>query len=362
MPRKWLEGKVSPDPKAGSGGAFPRQGSHPGGGARLRTRGRQRLLAAAFLLGLALARPPSAYVERMGVGVDANWATFKWEVEVFDEQIPRDFKAMGFTHVRIRAKGVGAPGSAELGYLERVVRASLKAGLLPVLAYSGGALNQDPSERALKDAVAWWKGVSERFAGYPEALAFDLYIEPAKAINAHPERLLAYYRKALAAIRPRHPRRVVFLAPRFTAKPAYLPELLPLFRADPYTAAESHFFASGPSKTRENKRWTTGTPEEKARVLAYVEALAAFRERTGVPVWQGAWMPGNYNKGNDYSVPEQVKFATFLACALKRARIPYAVNADHKFYDPRKKAWIPEMLPVVRAVVRPRCPATGAGR
>ncbi|HFB39471.1 MAG TPA: hypothetical protein ENJ76_03560, partial [Oceanithermus sp.] len=101
-----------------------------------------------FFAALALARPSSAYVGRMGVGVDANWAAFRWEIQAFDEKIPRDFRAMGFAHARIRAKGVGAPDSAYLDHLERVVRASLRAGLLPVLAYSGGALNEEPGEEA----------------------------------------------------------------------------------------------------------------------------------------------------------------------------------------------------------------------
>jgi len=315
----------------------------------------QRFTFLALFVPLALARPSSAYVQKLGVGVDANWATFRWEIEAFDEKIPRDFRAMGFTHVRIRAKGTGAPDGAYLDHLERVVRASLQAGLFPVLAYSGGALNENPGEKAIEDAVRWWQAVAARFAGYPEALAFDLFIEPAKRINDHPEVLLAYYARALAAIRPLHPRRVVFLAPRYVAKPAYLPELEPLFSRDPYTAAESHFYAAGPSKTKAKKRWTTGTPEEKAIVLGYIQEIVAWRAKTGVPVWQGAWMPGNYNKGNDYSVPEQVRFATFMACALKKAGIPYAVNADHKFYDPRKKAWRPEMLPVLEAFLRPRC-------
>ena len=56
-----------------------------------------------LVLHFALARPSSAYVGRKGVGVDANWATFRWEIEAFDEEIPRDFRAMGFAHVRVRA-------------------------------------------------------------------------------------------------------------------------------------------------------------------------------------------------------------------------------------------------------------------
>ena len=310
-------------------------------------------LAALVLTAQVLAVSPTDYVARMGVGIDANWATFKKEIAAYDSRVPRDFAKMGFTHVRIRAGSELTP--AYLDHLERVVKDSLAAGLVPVLAYGGGGLNADASEENVAAAVDWWRVVAERFAGYPEALSFDLFIEPAKAINERPDLLLDYYRRALAVIRPQHPGRIVFLAPRRTAKPDYLPELEPLFAADEHLAAESHFYASGPSKRRDARKWTSGTPAERAQVQRYISALVAWREKTGVPVWQGAWMPGNYNKGNEFSVPEQVAFATFMACSLRAAQIPYAVNADQKFYDNQKKSWLPEMLPVVEAFIRPNC-------
>ena len=44
-------------------------------------------------------------------------------------------------------------------------------------------------------------------------------------------------------------------------------------------------------------------------------------------------MPGNYNKGNTYSVEEQTVFAGFMTKALSDAGIPFAVNADTKYYN-----------------------------
>lgn len=325
----------------------------------------KRLLFVLFLGLPALALSPKDYLGRLEIGINVNWATFKKVMHAYDARIPRDFRAIGFDHVRIRARAYR--DAAYLDHLERVVQNSLAAGLLPILAFSGGALNQDPTPEVAEEGVRWWRAVARRFADYPEALAFDLLIEPAKKLNDHPELLRAFYRQAIAAIRETNPTRVLFLAPTHAAHPPYLPELEPLFKTDPYLAAESHFYASGPSKRREARLWTTGGPEDQACVLRHVREIVAWRKKTGVPVWVGAWMPSNYNKGNDYSVPEQVAFATFFRCALKSAGIPSAVNADQQSYDAAKKAWREDRLPVVQAIIKPQCdritkaPAPGSG-
>jgi len=289
----------------------------------------------------------------MVVGIDVNWASFQKSINAYSAREPADFRTAGFDHVRIRT---GRPATPDfLDYLERVVQDSLTAGLTPVLAYAP-ALNQDPGPATVEKAVAWWKVVAERFADYPPQLSFDLFIEPGKQMNDHLDVLRDYYRRALAAVRQTNPTRVVFLAPRRAAHPEFLPELDDLFASDHYLAAESHFYASGPSKKKEKRLWTNGTPAERALIERQIEYATGWRQQTGVPVWIGAWMPGNYNKGNDYTIAEQVRFAHFMACSLRAARLPYAVNADQKFYDINKKAWIPEMLPVVREITHPICP------
>ena len=306
---------------------------------------------------IAAAQPttisPQDYVSRMSVGIDVGWASFQKSINAYSAREPADFRAAGFDHVRIRT---GRPATPDfLDYLERVVRDSLAVGLTPVLAY-GPNLNRDPSPAAVERAVAWWRAVADRFADYPPQLSFDLFIEPGKQMNDHLNVLRDYYRRALATVRQTNPTRVVFLAPRRAAHPEFLPELDDLFAADGYLAAETHFYAAGPSKKRERRLWTTGTAAEKALIERQIGYAVEWRERTGVPVWIGAWMPGNYNKGNDYTPAEQVVFARFMACRLRAARLPYAVNADQKFYDINRKTWIPEMWPVVREVTNPRCP------
>ena len=66
-------------------------------------------------------------------------------------------------------------------------------------------------------------------------------------------------------------------------------------------------------------------------------------------------MPGNHNKGKDYSIPEQVRFANFMACQIDAVHTPFSVNSDTKFYDREHNRWIPEMAPVLDALLRPDC-------
>ena len=83
-----------------------------------------------------------------------------------------------------------------------------------------------------------------------------------------------------------------------------------------YLMAEWHFYASGPDKTNEKKLWTTGTDAEKKLITDKIQTALAWQQQTGIPTWVGAWMPGNYNKGNTYSVEEQTVFAGFMTKAL----------------------------------------------
>ena len=103
-------------------------------------------------------------------------------------------------------------------------------------------------------------------------------------------------------------------------------------------------------KTNEKKLWTTGTDAEKKLITDKIQTALAWQQQTGIPTWVGAWMPGNYNKGNTYSVEEQTVFAGFMTKALSDAGIPFAVNADTKYYNAAENTWISSMLPVFKTI------------
>ena len=58
-----------------------------------------------------------------------------------------------------------------------------------------------------------------------------------------------------------------------------------------------------------------------------------------MPLWVGAWMAGNYNKGNDFDMVEQAQFGSFMARALEHYDMPWSINAGNKFYDYWNYVW-----------------------
>ncbi|MPN35119.1 hypothetical protein SDC9_182614 [bioreactor metagenome] len=113
---------------------------------------------------------------------------------------------------------------------------------------------------------------------------------------------------------------------------------------------EWHFYASGPSKTNDKKLWTSGTAQEQKLINDKINTVLTWQKETGIPTWVGAWMPGNYNDGNDYSVNEQVQFAKFMVQQLNKAGIPFAVNSDTKFYNRESNTWVENMKPDFQAI------------
>ena len=178
-------------------------------------------------------------------------------------------------------------------------------------------------------------------------------IEPSREINGQPDRLNSLYESLVTAIRKSNPTRILFIAPVLRSDPTHLAELKIPRLANNQLMAEWHFYASGPSREG-RKQWTTGTVQERKAVLDLITAARRWQEATGVRTWVGAWMPGDYNRGNDYDIAEQVNFARFVSSSLNDAHIPFAVNSDEKFYDYAKPGWIAAMRPVLEAIIRPQ--------
>lgn len=294
---------------------------------------------------------PQDYVRRLGVGMDVDWAKTRRGKDAFDAAVAIDFKRRGLSHVRIRVKD--ALSDELLRHLSKVVDASLNAGLLAIIAYQANEFKNSPGASERAEVVRWWSGVARQFASYDARLAFNILIEPTKAVNQDSGPLNQLYEEAVAEIRKSNPTRNIFVAPRLRSDPTYLSELKWPSAHNGHVAAEWHFYASGPARDNPRKPWTTGTSEERAVIEAKIATALRWQQATGRVSWVGAWMPGDYNKANSYSVAEQVGFAGFVACALKKAGIPYAVNADNKFHDRKAGRWIEEMAPVLDAVIAP---------
>jgi len=297
--------------------------------------------------------PPARYAQMLGKGLDVDWAHFPKRIALYSPEEVKAVRQIGFSHVRIRVKD--DPSPQLLKHLDRVINDTLNAGLIPVLAYTAEEFKQNPNKTNFQKVVWWWGTIAKHYQNAPPELSFDLIIEVTDALNHQPETLNKLYEATVTEIRKTNPTRIIFISPRRRSDPELLHELRIPSQANGYLMAEWHFYAAGPSKTNPQKRWTVGTSAEKEVITKKIEAALAWQKETGIYTWVGAWMPGDYNHGNHYSIAEQVQFATFMACQLDKAHIPFAINSDSKFYDPINKRWIPEMKPVLEAVLRPKC-------
>ena len=294
---------------------------------------------------------PHDFVRMLGKGFDVSWSEFNKHIASYNEQMVKDIKAAGFDHVRLRT---GKNANAELfNILDEQIRDCLRNDVIPIIAYQGHDAEDNPTDANRDSLIAWWRAVAEHYRDYPHKLAFNLLVEISGALSDQPDLLNDWYERVVAAIRQVSPTRLIIISPVELSNPYKLSLLRIPSQANGYLLAEWHFYAAGPSKTSEKKLWTTGTPQEKKLITDKIEAALTWQDSTGLPTWVGAWMPGNYNKGDDYTVPEQVCFASFMVRSLEKAQIPWAVNAIHKFYDANTNQWYHFRRPVIDVLLDP---------
>ena len=58
----------------------------------------------------------------------------------------------------------------------------------------------------------------------------------------------------------------------------------------------------------------------------------------------------DYNKGDNYSVKEQTGFASFMTQQLDKYGVPFAIVADHHFYDYKSEQWIPKYKDLLNTI------------
>lgn len=293
---------------------------------------------------------PWKYQSKLGKGMDVDWSKTKKGKENYNLKTVQDFESAGINHVRIRIKEKA--DNDLFVALDEQIDDCINTGIIPIIAYQADEFKNNPNEENLQKVVDWWRIVAERYKDKSYLLSFDLLIEATDALNKQPEKLNELYERIVAEVRKTNPQRIVIISPRLRSDAQYLSELKIPSQANGYLMAEWHFYAAGPSKDNDRKLWTIGTENEKKLITDKINYALEWQKKTDIPTWVGAWMPGNYNDGDDYSIEEQVVFAEFMTSALVDAQIPFAINSDAKFYDRETNNWIDNMQPVFNAIFK----------
>ncbi|PHQ30089.1 hypothetical protein CJ305_03755 [Leeuwenhoekiella nanhaiensis] len=305
---------------------------------------------------------PEDFVADLGKGFDVTWSEFTKYMNLYSEQAVIDFAAAGFKNVRIRM-GEGNPDAEFLNRLKMQVDHCLKHGIYPILAYQGKFLEEEAATdaEAREHLVTWWRTMAAYFKDYPDELTFNILIEISGNYKDNFTAMNSFYVDVLKAIRESNPHRIVIFPPVKISDPEQLENLKIPGEDDKYTMAEWHFYAAGPNTTVGNKKyWNDGsTAMERDNVKQPIQTALDWMQKTGYKTWVGAWMAGNYNKGNDFTIPQQVAFASFMTRELDAAQIPWSINAGNKYYDYENQKWFNVTsdaagIPVRDAILDPR--------
>jgi len=281
------------------------------------------------------------YQKNLGIGINADWANQPKDIEYYTSKIPKDFKKKGFNTVRLRIdfyqcrKDKNNPkkriiqkrpytDKEYLSIVKKMVNDCIANNLNVVLSYGACKYKENPSIQNENELINHWILLAKTFKNYPFTLSYDLIIEPGRRLNRKYDLLNDFYKKAYKAIRKIDKKRIIMWAPTRRSNPRFLSKTW-YPKNDKYIMAEWHMYAAGPK------------PDYKRVIPIKTKIAYQWSLKHHIPTWMGAWMPGNYNHGNTYTLKQQIKFSIFMIQNLAKYHIPFAINADKQFYNIKDK-------------------------
>ena len=95
-----------------------------------------------------------------------------------------------------------------------------------------------------------------------------------------------------------------------------------------------HNWAAGPNGLNSSRNYWSGkgTDEQKGRIIKAILDADSFTARTGIPTYQGEWMPRDYRHGL-LNQMEVMSFAKYFVELFKDAQIPWSLNSFDQYYD-----------------------------
>lgn len=243
---------------------------------------------------------PQDYQQMLKKGIDVDWwgRSEKNKYGAYSETAVKRFAQQGIKHVRFRLHHYRFTDE-DFKRLFSQINTCMQNDLIPIIAFSAKPYKENPNAEEHEKVVKWWKIMAERCKYLSPKVSFDLIVEPSDKVKKDVAELNSLYEDCVATIRKTNPKRIIFIAPPKLSHPEGLKYLQVPSQSNSYLMVEWHFYAAGPSKTNNKKRWTSGTAEEKQLIKKSIKVAVDWQKKTGIYTWVGAWMPGDYNKGTN---------------------------------------------------------------
>ena len=113
---------------------------------------------------------------------------------------------------------------------------------------------------------------------------------------------------------------------------------------DRYMMVDWHNWAAGPNKIMGHRKYWSGegTAKQKGRIIEAMQQAKTFTDRTGIPTYQGEWIPRD-NKGGLLKPTEVISFAKYFVELFKGAQIPWTLNSFDHYYDTKTSTRITDL-------------------
>lgn len=285
------------------------------------------------------------YQKMLRLGIDVNWAQFSWLIKDYNSSFPKIFSDIGFKTIRLRfdftdkvLENFDNNKTKYLNYLKKIVNDCETSNLNVVLANGASEFKENPNDETLNNLINNWMFIAKGFKSYPYNVSYNFIIEPGKNLKQHNDLLNEFYQSLYSKIRSFDKKRILIWAPNYISNPYYLPQTW-YPKNDKYVMAEWHMYAAGPKEGYEDE-----IPQKTK--FAYDWSI-----KNQIPTWVGAWMPGNYNKGDTYTIYEQIKFSKLMINTLKKYHIPSAINADTQFFDYDNFKFREDRIEVLKTII-----------
>ncbi len=307
------------------------------------------------------------FVKRLGSGINLGNALDApvegaWGVTLQPEYFSA-IKSAGFSHVRLpvcwSAHALATPPYAiEPAFMERVAWAisqAKKNGLLVVLnMHHYDAFEQAPDMHQPRfDAM--WKQIAQRFAGEPEDVAFELYNEPCKVIDAAKWNQIAA--QTLRLVRQSNAQRFVVIGPINWNSISKLSELS-LPESDSRLIVTVHYYEPfhfthqgaswiGPETTQWlGTKWLGAAPEVAA-IAQDLDKASAWGKEHNRPIYLGEF--GAYEKADMESRARWTQTVRELAGQRGMATAYWEFCSGFGAFDSQSHRWREPLLKALQA-------------
>jgi endoglucanase len=263
-------------------------------------------------------------------------------------------RAAGFDTVRLALKLSGhldAGGQIDpvwLATLDRLLAASLAAGLTPILdLHYNEACATDVAE-CERTLLAFWRQIAERYRRAPARVLFEILNEPHDALT--PPVWDRIYREVLAAIRETNPTRNVIVAPANWSSVGQV-KTFELPPNDQHLIVTVHYYtpltfthqgAPWVESTKNVSGITFGTPADWQRLYREFDGVKAWADEHHRPVLLGEF--GAYEKAD---LASRMRYDNYVARAAEMHGLPWIYwqfDSDFIVYDVDRDSWVQPIL------------------